>query len=75
MVTWDGTILEFFAGGVSGRFHAKGIADIEVTEGFGRNIMITNRFGSDVGLSYDKKRLAEVREFFDQVLAAARSAG
>jgi fatty acid/phospholipid biosynthesis enzyme len=75
MLTWDGTVLEIFAGSVSGRFHIKGIADIEVSEGFGRNIMIKNRFGSDVGISYDKERLAEVREFLDQVLAAARSAG
>ena len=74
MVTWDGTILEVFAGSVSSRFHIKGIADIEITEGFGRGILIKNRFGTDVGIGYDKDRLTEVRQFFDQVLAAAQSA-
>lgn len=70
LLIFDGTILEVFAGSVSGRFHIKGITGIEVSEGFGRNMMIKNKFGSDVGLSYDKDRADEVREFAERVLAA-----
>ena len=73
MMTFDGTILEIFAGGVSGRFHIKGIEAIEIIEkGLRRGITITNRFGSDVGIGFDKERLPEVREFVDRVLAAAQ---
>ena len=75
LITFDGSILEVFAGSVSGRFHAKGIEDIEVSTGFGRNIMVKNRFGSDVGLGYDKERLPEIEEFVARVLAAVRSTG
>ena len=70
LLIFDGTVLEVFAGSVSGRFHIRGIKEIEVSEGFGRNMMIKNRFGTDVGLSYDKDRVDEVREFAEQVLAA-----
>jgi hypothetical protein len=75
LVTWDGTILEVFAGSVSSRFHAKGISDLHINEGFGRGVIVKNRFGTDVGFNYDKDRLAEVREFADRVLADVGAAG
>ena len=75
MMTWDGRILEIFAGSVSSRFHAKGIADIEIKEkGMARGITVENRFGTDVGIGFDKEKLPEVREFVDRVLAEARDA-
>ncbi|MGH2956506.1 MAG: hypothetical protein ACRDL6_05880 [Solirubrobacterales bacterium] len=75
MMIWDGRILEIFAGSVSSRFHARGISDIEVTEGWGKSIMVKNRFGTDVGIGYDKEKLPEVREFVDRVLAKVQAAG
>jgi hypothetical protein len=73
MMIFDGTILEIFAGSVSSRFHVKGIEDIEIKEkGMARGIMVKNRFGSDVGIGYDKEKLPEVREFVDRVLGEAQ---
>ena len=70
LIVFDGTILEVFAGGVQIRIHARGLEGIEITEGFGRSLMIKNRFGPDAGVAYDKDRLPELRRFIDQVLAA-----
>lgn len=72
LIVFDGTILEVFAGGVQSRIHVRGLEGMEITEGFGRHLMIKNRFGSDSGVSYDKERLPEVRQFTDQVLAAVQ---
>ena len=75
MMIFDGTILEILAGGISERFHVKGIEDVEIIEkGLRKGITVTNRFGSDVGITYDKERLPEVREFVDRVLAEAQGA-
>jgi hypothetical protein len=70
LVVFDGTILEVFAGSVSSRFHIKGIDDIQITEGWGRSVMIKNRFGTDVGISYDEERLPDIQAFVDQVLGS-----
>ena len=70
LIVFDGTILEVFAGGAQSRIHVRGLEGMEITEGFGHSLRIKNRFGSDVGVSYDKERLPELRQFTDQVLAA-----
>ena len=72
LLRFDGTVLEVFAGSVSGRFHVRGIEDLQVSEGFGKSLMIKNRFGSDTGLSYDKGRLLELQEFAERVMAVVR---
>ena len=75
LLVFDGTILEVFAGGVQMRVHVRGLEGMEIKEGrtsMGRQLEIKNRFGSDAGLSYDQECLPELREFTDQVLAAAQ---
>ncbi len=63
LVVWDGYLLYLFSKGGAEIIPRPGLTDVKVTGGFGRGLHFSNRFGSDIGLEYDKDRKDEVEAF------------
>jgi hypothetical protein len=69
LLLFDGRLLYVFWNNKDANIiPAAGISNIQIR---GRIMTINNRFGSDVGTSFDKDRREEVEQFTAQVLAAA----
>ena len=69
LLLFDGRLLYVFWNNKDANIiPAAGITNIEIGR---RGMTISNRFGSDVGTSFDKDRREEVEQFTAQVLAVA----
>ena len=74
MIVFDGAVLEVFGMSDAVRVHIQGLERVEVKEGRTGGFLITNRFGSDYGVSFDKERLPELQEFAARINEAAERA-